>query len=431
MLRKPLSWIAAFGRIVAGRRARRTYLTLILLLVILSGVIRVRSYLITRKFQAVLAGMAQLKVDSTPEEELAKTVPYLVRDAKEYREGAHLNHVYRARFYSNDEDLRWLRWLQWLSWVFPSRSPGFSDRGVENKWDCLDATLKTAYLLGWRHMAFYAGVGVRDGVVSSIRYNIEPDIYAGAPASYLVVARSAHGFWRDRHQPVPVSSVDDENPDYRFGFVAGEFTMIRGDGASIGVAYTPDAPPQKIAHVYEVDLSCFWGLRGCDSVRQVVPRLWEDQGTLWQATEARLTSRDSCPDRILSGRVHTLPDLNVALLEAVGSEYLDVNREGDRSQELATDFQLKEVILGHPEGPWTDMRYRDSIRWPLSTTGSLANSARWLFPKAGERFLYFSGAQFDSCRIVRATPSAEAAVRTAAPAAKRSEDDVSGMWGRQ
>jgi hypothetical protein len=87
-----------------------------------------------------------------------------------------------------------------------------------------------------------------------------------------------------------------------------------------------------------------------------------------------------------------------------------VNREGDRTQEPVTDFQLKEVIVGHPEGPWTDMRYRDSIRWPLSPTGNLANSARWLFPGAGERFLYFSGARFDSCRIVRATPSAQAAV---------------------
>jgi hypothetical protein len=196
------------------------------------------------------------------------------------------------------------------------------------------------------------------------------------------------------------------------------------------VAYTPDAPPGKIAHVYEVDLGCFWGLRGCDSVRQVVPRLWEDQRNLWQTTENRLKWSDPCPDRILAGRVRTLPDLNVALLEAAGSRHLDVNREGELWQEPATDFHLKEVILGHPVGPWTDMRYRDSIPWALSPTGSLANSARSLFPRAGERFLYFSGARFDSCRIVRATPSAEAAVRAAVPAEKGSGDDVSWMWGR-
>src|SRR5262249_32386438 len=225
----PLPWIAAIGRTVAGRRARRLYLTLFLLLVILSGVIRIRSYLITRKFQSVLAGLAQLKVDSTSEEQLVRTVPYLVRDAKEYPEGAHLEHIYRARFSSNDNDLRlFRRWFQWVAWLFPSRGSGFSERGVENKWDCLDGSLKTAYLLGWRHMAFYAGIGVRDGVVSSISYYIEPDIFAGAPTSYLVVARSAHGFWAERNRPLPVRSVDDESPEYRFGFIAGQFSFIQG-----------------------------------------------------------------------------------------------------------------------------------------------------------------------------------------------------------
>ena len=135
-------------------------------------------------------------------------------------------------------------------------------------------------------------------------------------------------------------------------------------------------------------------------------------------------SPEPCPDRILAGRVRTLPNLNIALLEAIGSRHVDVNREGDLSSEPATDFRLKEVILGHPVGPWTDMRYRGSIPWALSPTGTLANSARWLFPRAGERFLYFSGAQFDSCRIVPATPSALSAVCNATPEPRRQEDNL-------
>jgi len=90
MLRKSLSWFAGLGGMVAGRRARRWYLALLLLLVMFSGIIRVRSYLMTRKFQAVLAGLAHLKVDSTPEARLVETVPYLVRDARECRKGTHL-----------------------------------------------------------------------------------------------------------------------------------------------------------------------------------------------------------------------------------------------------------------------------------------------------------------------------------------------------
>src|ERR1700761_283627 len=40
----------------------------------------------------------------------------------------------------------------------------------------------------------------------------------------------------------------------------------------------------------------------------------------------------------------------------------------------------------------------------------------------GQRFLYFTGANFQTCQIVPATPSAEAAVRNASPAPRRAED---------
>jgi hypothetical protein len=88
------------------------------------------------------------------------------------------------------------------------------------------------------------------------------------------------------------------------------------------------------------------------------------------------------------------------------------------------DYRLKEAILGHPGGPWTGIRLRRVIEWPLSPTGQIANPALRAFPQVGERFLYFSGAKFDSCRIVPATPSAEAAVRGAVPADIRIEDEV-------
>src|ERR1039457_3114010 len=68
--------------------------------------------------------------------------------------------------------------------------------------------VKIAYVLGLRHMSLAAAVTVLDGTVSSIQYSIEPDVFLGWPVSYLVEARSAHGFWRNRDL-VPVSIVDD------------------------------------------------------------------------------------------------------------------------------------------------------------------------------------------------------------------------------
>jgi len=139
---------------------------------------------------------------------------------------------------------------------------------------------------------------------------------------------------------------------------------------------------------------------------------------------------DPYPDRILAGRVRALPDLNVALLEVVKPSRVDINEEGDHRTEFFTEYRLIEVIRGRADGPWNRIRYHKTIASPLAPGQRIANPATLLPLKTGSRFLYFSGAEYDSCRMVPATPSAESAVRMAVPPAKREEDDISGFWGR-
>ena len=387
----------------------------------LSAGVRVRSYLLARRIQAVLTGLQQLKVDATTEGDLSRTVPYLVREPFERREGAHLLHYYRAALSNENDYDQWRRWAPKA--VLDLWPPRVGEGWITDKWNAMDVPLKAAYILGWRRLSFSTSVTVFDGRVSRISYNIEPDVFIGWPKAYLVTASSTHGFWMTRRLPVPVSSADDESPYYRFGAIAGEFSWFAGDNAKIGVVYTADAPREKVSHVYQVDLSCFWSLRGCNSVRQVVPLLWKDRQEVLAATAARATSNDPCPDRILAGRVRTLPDLNVALLEVVRARNAEANMEGGLSSEIVVDYRLKEVILGHPVGPWTGMRASRVNQAPLSPTGQIADPAIRAFPRAGEQFLYF-GAKFDSCRIVPATSSAEATVRGAVPADRRREDEV-------
>jgi hypothetical protein len=422
------SWAAALHRYAWGRRARRFYLGLLLLLVVFSGCVRVRSFLLTRRIQAVLSGLAQIRVDQTTEGQLLKTVPYLVRSGRDIHEGSSVQRYYYVEI-SNYEDRRWMHWVP--KFLYSLRPP-HQEIPTQDKWAVLSLPLKVAYALGWRHLSFAASVRVQDGTVSSTSYGIEPDVFLGWPASYFVAARSVHGFWRGRghNLPAPVDSTDDQSPEYRFGSVAGQFSVLAGADSSIGVAYTSDAPRELISHAFQVDLRCFWNIRGCDSVRQVAPLLWTDRQAIVAATAARLFSKDPCPDRILVGRVRYLPDLNVALVEVVSSRSEEVNHEGDISREIVTDYRLKEAVRGHPQGPWTGIRYREGIPWPLSPTGEIANPVGPSVPKPGDRFLYFSGARFDSCRIVPATPSAESAVRTSVPAPRRLEDDIDGMWGR-
>jgi len=133
--------------------------------------------------------------------------------------------------------------------------------------------------------------------------------------------------------------------------------MLTGPDSAIGLAYTFDAPRDLVSHAFQVYLSCFWGIRGYYSVRQVVPLLWKDRQDRFQVTETRLSSRNPCPDQILASRVRYLLDLNVALLEVVRTREEVINHEGDLSWEMVTDYRLKEVILEHPEGLWTNIRH--------------------------------------------------------------------------
>jgi hypothetical protein len=57
---------------------RRIFLGLVLLVVLLSIGLRLRTYLLTRKVHEVLAGLERVEVDKTTETELLKAVPHLV-----------------------------------------------------------------------------------------------------------------------------------------------------------------------------------------------------------------------------------------------------------------------------------------------------------------------------------------------------------------
>jgi hypothetical protein len=69
-------WI---GRTLTGRRARRTYLVTVFLLSPIAASAWLRAYIMTRKIQAVLHGLAEIRLDQTTEEQLMKMVPYLTR----------------------------------------------------------------------------------------------------------------------------------------------------------------------------------------------------------------------------------------------------------------------------------------------------------------------------------------------------------------
>jgi len=69
-------WIAST---LAARWARRTYVVILFSLLLITTAARLRSYFMARKIQAVLHGLADIRLDQTTEEQLTKMVPYLTK----------------------------------------------------------------------------------------------------------------------------------------------------------------------------------------------------------------------------------------------------------------------------------------------------------------------------------------------------------------
>ena len=157
--------------------------------------------------------------------------------------------------------------------------------------------------------------------------------------------------------------------------------------------------------------------------RQIAPLLWQDKITTETRTLARLKSNQPCPDRILAARVRYLPDVSVLLLESKGFKTENVNEEGMSIPEIWTNYKLIEVLRGRSWQPSQPIRSSPTVPYPGDYDRRLPNMGlQWAYK--GQRVMLFSNLNFDSCRVVAATPSAESAVRATGLAPRRAEDQM-------
>jgi hypothetical protein len=385
-------WVA---RKLTGRWARRIYVAIFTLLLLITTAARLRSYFMVRKIQAVLRGLGEIRVDQTTEEQITKIVPYLV--PKDWKAGG-ISHRGYYMHISNESD----RLPQVVGVALTAIR---SEELIED----------IADWLGYRFVDFDAGVLVQDGRVSQAEYGLanqwERPQYAGY-VGYLVSARSVHGFWLPRQMGFEVSSVDDYSPQYR----------PRRWGKTLNVIYTSDAPPEVTKRVFDLNLGCFWRLRGCNDAFDIAPEISRDVQRIQDATYQQLIS-EKCQDSIIEGRMRYLPDTSVLLLEVTGSRRVEVNGEGGRAEDWFTDYELKEVIRGRTFGSWKNVRFQRTIPSPMDPTRQIANQI-WPSTKIGSQVLFFGGLGFDSCRFIPATPSALTIVRNTPVPTKRPEDQI-------
>lgn len=373
--------------VLLGSGVRRISLA-ILAFALLIAVMHLRTYLMTRKIQAVLRGLNEIRLDQTSEDEINRVVPHL--DSRDVQWHGESRRVYYAHI--SDEDDHWARFF--FSHKFKAVAGWF----------------------GYRYLSFDAAAVVVQGKVVDVSYGlanqwIRPQ-YAGY-AGYIVSARSVHGFWLERQYPFHVSSQADFSPRYR----PSRF------GSDLSVIYTADAPSSTTDRIFKLDLSCFWSPRGCNDSRQIAPIMWNDVDSIKRRTYDQLNS-GKCPDSIVEGRLKYLPDLSVLLLEVTGSRRIEVNEEGARTEDWFTDYRVEEVLRGRSYSPsLKNVRFQRLISSVLDPTRMMANQ---IYPetKIGSQVLYFWNPGFASCRFIPATPSAVQLIRTTPPPVRKWEDEI-------
>jgi hypothetical protein len=377
---------------VSGHWVRRVSLVILLLLLIISTATRLRAYFMTRKIEAVLYGLSEIRLDQTTEEQMTKMVPYLTE--KDWKANGFSYRSYSVHI-SNESD--------GLPWPY----------GLTHSYALALWLGRVGDLLGYRYISFDAGVLVKDGKVSQADYGLANEWMrpqAAGYVGYIVTARSVHGFWLQGS--LEVSSSDDYSPQYR---------PTRW-GNTLAVIYTGDAPPELTKRIFDLNLSCFWGLRECADAADIAPEISRDVERIQKATYEQLIS-DKCPDSIIDGRMRYLPDVSVLLLEVTGSRRIEVNEEGGKVEDWLTDYKLKEAIRGKNFGSWKNVRFQRTIPSPMDPTRQIANQI-WPETKTGQEVLYFGGLGFYSCRFIPATPSALDIVRNAPIPEKRPEDQI-------
>ena len=343
------AWI---WRVLTGRIACRVYVAIVVLLLIATIAFHIYSFVLTRRIEAVIAGLAKLRIDETTEDEVVRTVPYLIRGKQDRQVGQPVEAgpvdqgVERVFYVTFSNDSSWM--------AFEKFAERFSR--VENTEDEPPKSwiFTAADLLGYRYVGFGAIVVLLDGKVSSIQYGIADKLGFPKALADIVSVRSAHAYWAPMRQGFGVSSTDDESPQFR----------AEGSDGHLTVSFTFDAPIELRSHAFHVDLNCFWSLFGCHQARQIAPLLWQDKIAIEAATLLRLKSNEPCPDRIFAGRARYLPDLNVLLLESTDVNGESANESGLGDDEIRARYKLIEVLRGYPSQWWNFVRRTATVPYP-------------------------------------------------------------------
>src|ERR1700733_5345632 len=407
----------AIYRALTSKLARRIYsttlITLLTTFLVTTTIIRVPTYLLTRKFQTVLRGLSKIQIDQTTEAEIPHLVPYLTPRLRDIPvipppgsppnvdPGTHHFYYFEA---SNDD--HWMRFNVFADKYSQVNYPK-NHHHPPQSW-----IYSVAEWFGYRYLRLDASIIILNGKVSSIHYDIGNSFGFPHQAGEIVSASSVHSWWGPRKH-LRVSPIIDQNPT---------FVVFGGDDA-IHIKFAPEAPATLRNHIFEVDLRCTWSLTGCHHPVQITSALWRDKQEAEQSAFARLTSDNPCPDSLVAGRVRYVPDSDILFLESTGLPV--TNPTGyylDSTSQLHSHYRLIEMIRGESTY-WKSSSAKPYVPDPTDSYHRLPSKNPERRP-AGQRVLLLIGPEFSSCQVVPAASAALDAARNPPPAAIRLEDEI-------
>jgi hypothetical protein len=364
-------------RKLTSRWARRLFLSLMVLLLLLTTALRIWAFTFEYRVNSIVAGLAQLQLDQTTRAEMLARVPALHPDSQEEKNCA-AEECYVAEITNQFTGLIYKLLVE----------------------DSNESTYKVNYWLGLRYWSFAANVELRQGKVYGLRYSLILDdgtyLYPGGLRVRANSVRGDRGWF--------LSAVADESPDYR---VTQYFRWPEQD---LRVEFTPRAPVGFARHAFEVQLECLWQFWGCKTAKQVLPAAWNDKQAFEAAARARLRSDNPCLDRVLQQRARTLSDIFLLEVEQLHPDA----KSDDEWKRVIVDYKLLEILKGEVRGPLNGLGsyLEESIPGSRERIPNFDLTAL----KPGAKVLMFSDREraVDSpCEIVAATPSVLRTIRTA------------------
>jgi len=239
-LRRYFPTLIRFENMLRGRILLRVLLAFVVLIFAMTTIVRIHSFVLTRRMERVIAGLSKLQIDQSTEEDVKLAMPQLVRWQSDGQlERSHetgdidigIEKGYSVSI-SNESG-----WMKFGGLISPITSccvnTTHTKDGYEHNW-----ILALANLLGYRYVNFSASVVLLNGRVSSISYGIQDRLVFPRQAGTIVGVKSAHSFWAPYRTGFEVSSMDDESPQFR---------VSKGEH-NLGVSYTTDAPSELKAH---------------------------------------------------------------------------------------------------------------------------------------------------------------------------------------